>query len=61
MMTDNDTFMANMTANARSAARRLAGADDATKAAALLAAAAALRASVADILAANAKDVAAAV
>jgi glutamate-5-semialdehyde dehydrogenase len=39
----------------------LAGADDATKAAALLAAAAALRASVADILAANAKDVAAAV
>ena len=60
-MTDNDTLMANMTANARSAARRLAGADDATKAAALLAAAAALRASVADILAANAKDVAAAV
>ncbi|WP_353207264.1 glutamate-5-semialdehyde dehydrogenase [Sphingorhabdus sp.] len=60
-MTDNDTFMANMSANARSAARRLAGADDATKAAALLAAAAALRASVADILAANAKDVAAAV
>ena len=60
-MTDNDTFMANMTANARSAARRLASADDATKAAALLAAAAALRASVADILAANAKDVAAAV
>lgn len=61
MMTDNDTLMANMTANARSAARRLAGANDATKAAALLAAAAALRASVADILAANAKDVAAAV
>ena len=61
MMTDNDTLMANMTANARSAARCLAGADDATKAAALLAAAAALRASVADILAANAKDVAAAV
>ena len=60
-MTDNDTLMANMTANARSAARRLAGADDATKAAALLAAAAALRASVADILAANAQDVAAAV
>jgi glutamate-5-semialdehyde dehydrogenase len=61
LMTDNDTLMANMTANARSAARRLAGADDATKAAALLAAAAALRASVADILAANAQDVAAAV
>jgi glutamate-5-semialdehyde dehydrogenase len=61
MMTDNDTLMANMTAKARSAARCLAGADDATKAAALLAAAAALRASVADILAANAKDVAAAV
>lgn len=60
-MTDNDTLMANMTANARSAARCLAGANDATKAAALLAAAAALRASVADILAANAKDVAAAV
>ena len=61
MMTDNDTLMANMTANARSAARCLAGADDATKAAALLAAAAALRASVGDILEANAKDVAAAV
>ena len=61
MMTDNDTLMANMTANARSAARCLAGANDATKASALLAAAAALRASVADILAANAKDVAAAV
>ncbi len=61
MMTDNDTLMGNMTANARSAARCLAGANDATKAAALLAAAAALRASVADILAANAKDVAAAV
>jgi len=61
MMTDDDTLMANMTANARSAARCLAGANDATKAAALLAAAAALRASVADILAANAKDVAAAV
>ncbi len=61
MMTDNDTLMANMTANARSAARSLAGANDATKAAALLAAAAALRSSVADILAANAKDVAAAV
>ena len=60
-MTDNDTLMANMTANARSAARCLAGADDATKAAALLAAAAALRASVGDILEANAKDVAAAV
>lgn len=60
-MTDNDTLMANMTANARSAARCLAGANDATKAAALLAAAGALRASVADILAANAKDVAAAV
>jgi glutamate-5-semialdehyde dehydrogenase len=61
MMTHNDTLMANMTANARSAARCLAGANDATKAAALLAAATALRASVVDILAANAKDVAAAV
>jgi glutamate-5-semialdehyde dehydrogenase len=61
MMTDNDILMANMTANARSAARCLAGANAATKAAALLAAAAALHASVADILEANAKDVAAAV
>ncbi len=60
-MTHNDTLMANMTANARSAARCLAGANDATKAAALLAAATALRASLVDILAANAKDVAAAV
>ena len=60
-MTDSDILMTNMTANARSAARCLAGANDATKAAALLAAAGALRASVADILAANAKDVAAAV
>ena len=60
-MTDNDTLMGNMTANARSAARCLAGANDATKAAALLAAAAALRASAADILAANAQDLAAAV
>ena len=50
MMTDNDTLMANMTANARSAARCLAGANDATKASALLAAAAALRASVADLI-----------
>ena len=61
MMTDNDTLMGNMTANARSAARCLAGANDATKAAALLAAAAALRASAADILAATAQDLAAAV
>lgn len=60
-MTDNDSLMTNLTANARSAARCLAGANDATKAAALLAAAAALRASVADILEANAQDVAAAV
>jgi glutamate-5-semialdehyde dehydrogenase len=61
VMTDNDSLMTNMTANARSAARCLAGANDETKAAALLAAAAALRASVADILEANAQDVAAAV
>jgi glutamate-5-semialdehyde dehydrogenase len=60
-MTDHDILTANMTANARSAARCLAGANDSTKAAALLAAAGALRASVADILGANAKDVAAAV
>lgn len=61
MMTDSDTLIARVTANARSAARLLAGADDATKAAALRAAAAALRDSAADILAANAKDVDAAV
>lgn len=60
-MTDSDTLIARVTANARSAARLLAGADDATKAAALRAAAAALRDSAADILAANAKDVDAAV
>lgn len=60
-MTDHDTLMTAMTTNARMAARRLAGADDATKAAALLAAATALRNSMADILAANTKDVDAAV
>lgn len=60
-MTDHDTLMTAMTTNARMAARRLAGADDATKAAALKAAATALRNSMADILAANTKDVDAAV
>lgn len=57
MMTDNDTLMTVMAANARAAARQLAGADNAIKAAALTAAAAALRDGMADILAANANDV----
>ena len=57
MMTDNDTLMTVMAANARAAARQLAGADNAIKAAALTAAAAALRDGMADILAANVKDV----
>ena len=56
-MTDNDTLMTVMAANARAAARQLAGADNAIKAAALTAAAAALRDGMADILAANVKDV----
>ncbi len=57
MMADNDTLMTVMAANARTAARQLAGADNAIKAAALTAAAAALRDGMADILAANVKDV----
>ena len=56
-MTDNDTLMTVMAANARTAARQLAGADNAIKAAALTAAAAALRDGMPDILAANVKDV----
>ena len=60
-MTDSDLLMAEMTANARMAARRMAGADDATKAAALRGAAAALRDGAGDILAANAQDVEAAI
>ncbi len=59
-MTDNDTLMTVMAANARAAARQLAGADNAIKAAALTAAAAALRDGMADILASNVKDVEAA-
>ena len=51
-----DDLIADMTAKARSAARILAQADDATKAAALVAAAAALRREADNILAANAQD-----
>lgn len=61
MMTDSDTLMTAMTANARVAARRLAGADDATKAAALNAASVALRDAGAHILDANSMDVDAAI
>lgn len=53
--------MTDLTAKARIAARHLAGVDDATKAAALTGAAQALRNGMAEILAANAKDVDAAV
>ena len=55
-MTDSNNLMAVMAANARAAARQLATADDATKSAALKGAAAALRESAGDILAANQKD-----
>ena len=55
-MTDSNNLMAVMAANARPAARLLATADDATKSAALKGAAAALRESAGDILAANQKD-----
>ena len=51
-----DDLIAEMTAKARTAARILAQADDATKAAALVAAAAALRRDADTILAANAQD-----
>lgn len=51
-----DDLIADMSAKARSAARILAQADDATKAAALVAAAAALRRDADIILAANAQD-----
>jgi glutamate-5-semialdehyde dehydrogenase len=51
-----DDLIADMTAKARSAARILAQADDATKSAALVAAAAALRRDAEIILAANAQD-----
>ncbi len=60
-MTDSNNVMATMAANARAAARQLATADDATKSAALKGAAAALRVSADDILAANLKDVESAV
>ena len=59
-MTDSDNLIANITANARAAARRMAGAEDASKAAALVGSAAALREMAGEILAANAIDVAAA-
>ena len=54
-------MITDLTAKARIAARYLAGVDDAAKAAALTRAAQALRDGMADILAANAKDVDAAV
>ncbi len=55
-MTDAEHTIAEMTVKARAAARMLAQASDATKAAALQAAAAALRIQAPKILAANAKD-----
>ncbi len=60
-MTDSNNLIAMMTAKARAAARILATADDATKSAALKGAAAALRESASDILAANRKDAEAAI
>ena len=60
-MTDNETLMTIIAANARVAAGRLAGADDAAKAAGLMAAASALRDGMADILAANDIDMDAAI
>ena len=59
-MTDAEHTIAEMSAKARAAARMLAQADDAVKAAALKAAAATLRLQASDILAANTKDVEAA-
>jgi glutamate-5-semialdehyde dehydrogenase len=58
-MTDVQTMIADMTARSRAAARVLALANDATKAAALKAAARQLRARTGEILAANALDMAA--
>ncbi len=60
-MTGSNILITDLTAKARTAARHLAGVGDAEKTAALLSAAQALRAGMADILAANAKDVDAAV
>ena len=56
-MTGSNILITDLTAKARTAARHLAGVGDAEKTAALLSAAQALRAGMADILAANAKDV----
>ena len=58
-MTDYQSLMASIATKARAAARQLAAADDAAKAKALTAAAQALRDQSADILAANAIDLAA--
>jgi glutamate-5-semialdehyde dehydrogenase len=60
-MTRSYLLMTELTAKARTAARHMAGVDDAVKAAALIGAAQALRDRMPDILAANAQDVDAAV
>jgi len=60
-MTSSNLLMTELTAKARTAARHMAGVDDAAKAAALTGAAQALRDRMPDILAANAQDVDAAV
>jgi glutamate-5-semialdehyde dehydrogenase len=60
-MTSSNLLMTELTAKARTAARHMAGVDDAVKAAALIGAAQALRDRMPDILAANAQDVDAAV
>jgi glutamate-5-semialdehyde dehydrogenase len=60
-MTGSNILITDLTAKARTAARHLAGVGDAAKTAALRGAAQALRDGMADILAANAKDVDAAV
>jgi len=60
-MTSSYLLMTELTAKARTAARHMAGVDDAVKAAALIGAAQALRDRIPDILAANAQDVDAAV
>jgi len=60
-MTSSNLLMTELTAKARTAARHMAGVNDAVKAAALIGAAQALRDRMPDILAANAQDVDAAV
>ena len=60
-MTGSNILITDLTAKARTAARHLAGVGDTAKTAALLGAAQALRDGMADILAANANDVDAAV